>query len=157
MYHRLLVLLISLGAILLCVGNSLKAQPTRPKEDLQTELQPVEIADDIAYGPAVILGCKQAILYRATDSNKKTAVISSYTEKSFDRTKEWIFRNIYPILNQPRHHAKVAPEYYLSLFNDESNGMMGLLITIPLNGETLGPAYKDEIDELRQLMTVTTP
>jgi hypothetical protein len=152
--HTSLLLLLSLGTGLQYqYGNPLNAQPMESEFKSQNRKLDVAKTDDIFYGPALIIGCKQIILNpRSFTGLNEEGLVLGTQDKSFLDAKNWVSRNIFTALNRPRHNSEEKAEYCLHLFDEENKGMMGLLLTIPLGPELLGPTYREKVAELRTLM-----
>jgi len=111
---------------------------------------------DVFFGPAVIYGAKHIKLYRPQRRGAESQVESSaevyVQEPNFSTVREWVFKNIYPVLNSKRQIPMEAPEYCLALSTLQNRNMADILLILPLNRETLGPDYLEKISELRSIL-----
>lgn len=117
--------------------------------------------DDIWVGPAAILSCRNIILFRYHhDGAESDSVILSEGDKNFSRTKTWIFKHFFGVLNKKRSIADRSYKFCLSLNSRPSlkgSSPADILLTIPLSQDTLGVDYDQKILELRKVMTDDRP
>lgn len=133
---------------------SLCSVPSRAEPNHSQCEQLVVSPPGIFYGPALILNCNEMILQADStirERENKTLKLSE-GDHSFSLAQNWLGKNILTPLNKSSFEPDLTAHHALHLFCDRKNGMMGLMISIPLGREILGPDYSIKLDELRTLM-----
>lgn len=141
--NRKILGLLALTLVLLSICNSRIAEsknlPIRPR---------------VSIGPGVILGCKHIRLWSTRNANDNTWVDSKMP--SFSKSQQWVMSNCYSFMNGPVALRNVPdPEFCLSMNLQnpmEGGSIRDLLITIPLDADSLGPQFRERILELRTIM-----
>jgi hypothetical protein len=118
------------------------------------DLQDAPLSSEIFFGPGLINSCKQIILQgSSTIDGQESSFNLSDGQPSFRDAKFWIAKNVFTSLNRSGYCAERASKYSLHLFSGKNNGMMGLLVSVPLGPAILGPEYEHKLEELRKIMS----
>lgn len=116
----------------------------------------VDVKNSVHVGPAVIGCCKHICFYRPVNSHLDQMLDINYGDKNFSRIQQWIFDNLYGSFNRPNKAGDQETEYVIQLFAQKTGSYfspMDVLLSVPLNSNTLGPGYQSKIIELRKLLT----
>ncbi len=114
-----------------------------------------EANQNIRLGVALFSLCKHYTLITG-DSHSQLDVDS--TDKNFIQTRQWALKHIYDSQKQGRIESANDTKYTLMLFSEElppkqlKSSADALLLTIPLDAETLGSDHQNKMADLQKIM-----